>query len=69
MLDANKGKLVKVGTLTIRPDGWIELGDDWEFANCSCREAAVLAALHGVETLGREVAKAIRRPGDNQIIV
>lgn len=41
----DKPTVVRTGTVTFRA-GEIFVHDDWEFAGCSCRDAARLAAIH-----------------------
>ena len=40
----------KVGTITIE-GGDLYVHDDWEFENCSCRDAARLAKMHALEVI------------------
>lgn len=66
-LDATHSRLTKVGRIVI--EGGRVLVEGFEGDNCSCRDVAVLACMHGVEVLAQEARKTIEQPGGGQIVV
>jgi hypothetical protein len=68
-------KITKPGTVTVKPDGSIEVGEDFEFDFtedshiAGCRSAALIAAAWAIEQLARELRKTAEKPGGGNICV
>lgn len=66
-LDATHSQLTKVGRIVI--EGGHVLVEGFEGDNCSCRDLAVLACMHGMEVLALEARKTIEQPGGGQVVI
>lgn len=64
-LDATHSRLTKVGRIVI--EGGHVLVEGFDGDNCSCRDLAVLACMHGMEVLAQEARKTIEQPCGGQI--
>ena len=61
-LDATVVRLVRFGKVVINADGSVDVsGFDGE--NCSCRDVCVLAMVHAIQVLSRELMADIEVPG------
>ena len=61
-LDATEVRLRRFGKVVINADGTIDVsGFDGE--NCSCRDVCVLAMVHAMQVLSRELMLDIEVPG------
>ena len=58
-------KIIKIGTVTIEPDGMVIVGNDFKFDNCSCREAAQLGMAWAVEKLGAALVEDMTADSPN----
>lgn len=67
-LDAEEVKLTKIGTVTIEPDGTV-LVKGFDGENCSCRDVCVLAMVHAMGVLSRELMADIEKPGGSGKVV
>lgn len=65
MLDANKAKLTKTGTMTITEDGILISGFEGE--GTTCRDVTALAAVWAIGILQRELMPTLEAPGDGKI--
>lgn len=61
-LNATKVRLTKIGTVTIESDGTV-LYKGFRGDNCSCRDVGVLAMVHAMQVLSRELMAGIEVPG------
>ncbi|WP_054074958.1 hypothetical protein [Comamonas testosteroni] len=66
-LDATHSRLTKVGRIVIEAGHVLVEGFDGD--NCSCRDVAVLACMHGMEVLALEARKTIEQPGGGQVVI
>jgi hypothetical protein len=61
-LDATNVRLTRVGRVVVNHDGSVDVsGFDGE--NCSCRDVCVLAMVHAMQVLSRELMADIEIPG------
>lgn len=61
-LDATEVRLSRFGKVVINADGTVDVsGFDGE--NCSCRDVCVLAMVHAMQVLSRELMADIEVPG------
>ena len=60
-------RIRRTGTVTIKKGEIVVEG--FEVDGASCREAAILATTWAIGQLQRELHKAIRAPGNNNIVI
>ena len=58
--------LTRLGTLTMQA-GWIEL-EGYEADDCMCREVAILALIHAIGELQRELNLLVYKPGGSGLV-
>jgi hypothetical protein len=68
MLDAGPAKLTKIGTITIHPPGVIHI-EGFDGKDCTCRDVAVLALVHAIGVLQRELMATLEKPGGGRVVV
>lgn len=64
-----EARLTKVGTVTVGPGGLVVVSGFEGNENCTCRDVAVLAAVHAIHVLSAELLKTIESPGGGAIAV
>lgn len=64
MLDADKARLTKTGTVTIQTDGRFRIiVEGFDGDGCSCRDLAALAMAWAIGELQRELLATMMEPG------
>ena len=61
-LDASEISIRRLGRVVVTEGGEVEISG-FEGNNCSCREVAVLAMTHALETLQKRLRESISKPG------
>lgn len=61
-LDASEISIRRLGRVVITEGGEVEISG-FEGNNCSCRDMAVLAMSHAMQTLQKRLHESISKPG------